>query len=36
VHAAAQPSHDKGAEIPFQDFDTNAVGTFNMLEATRR
>ncbi len=36
VHAAAQPSHDKAAEIPFQDFDTNAVGTFNLLEATRR
>lgn len=36
VHAAAQPSHDKAAEIPFDDFDTNAVGTFNMLEATRQ
>lgn len=36
VHAAAQPSHDKAAAIPFDDFDTNAVGTFNMLEATRR
>ncbi|MBY0482637.1 MAG: NAD-dependent epimerase/dehydratase family protein [Chitinophagaceae bacterium] len=36
VHAAAQPSHDKAALIPFDDFDTNAVGTFNMLEATRR
>jgi len=36
VHAAAQPSHDKAAAIPFDDFDTNAVGTFNMLEAVRR
>lgn len=36
VHAAAQPSHDKAAAIPFEDFDTNAVGTFNLLEATRR
>ena len=36
VHAAAQPSHDRAAAIPFDDFDTNAVGTFNLLEATRR
>ena len=36
VHTAAQPSHDRAADIPFDDFDTNAVGTFNMLEATRR
>ncbi|MFW5882856.1 MAG: NAD-dependent epimerase/dehydratase family protein [Verrucomicrobiota bacterium] len=36
VHTAAQPSHDRAAAIPFQDFDTNAVGTLNMLEATRR
>lgn len=36
VHAAAQPSHDLAATIPFDDFDTNAVGTLNMLEATRR
>jgi CDP-paratose 2-epimerase len=36
VHAAAQPSHDKAAEIPFDDFDTNAVGTLNLLEAARR
>jgi len=36
VHTAAQPSHDRAATIPFEDFDTNAVGTFNMLEATRR
>jgi CDP-paratose 2-epimerase len=36
VHTAAQPSHDKAASIPFDDFDTNAVGTFNLLESTRR
>jgi len=36
VHTAAQPSHDRAAAIPFQDFDTNAVGTFNLLEATRQ
>jgi CDP-paratose 2-epimerase len=36
VHAAAQPSHDRAASIPFDDFDTNAVGTLNLLEATRR
>jgi len=36
VHAAAQPSHDRAASIPFDDFDTNAVGTLNLLEAARR
>jgi CDP-paratose 2-epimerase len=36
VHTAAQPSHDKAASIPFDDFDTNAVGTLNMLEAARQ
>src|SRR5688572_17009475 len=36
VHTAAQPSHDLAAQIPFEDFDTNAVGTLNLLEATRR
>jgi CDP-paratose 2-epimerase len=36
VHTAAQPSHDRAAAIPFDDFDTNAVGTFNLLEATHR
>jgi CDP-paratose 2-epimerase len=35
VHAAAQPSHDRAAAIPFEDFETNAVGTLNLLEATR-
>lgn len=36
VHAAAQPSHDRAAAIPFDDFETNAVGTLNLLEAARR
>lgn len=36
IHCAAQPSHDLAAKIPFLDFDTNAVGTFNLLEAARR
>jgi CDP-paratose 2-epimerase len=36
IHTAAQPSHDRAAAIPFDDFDTNAVGTLNMLEAARR
>ncbi len=36
IHAAAQPSHDLAARRPFDDFDVNAVGTFNLLEATRR
>ena len=36
LHAAAQPSHDRAADIPFDDFDTNAVGTMNLLEAVRR
>ncbi|MFZ5806351.1 MAG: NAD-dependent epimerase/dehydratase family protein [Verrucomicrobiota bacterium] len=36
VHTASQPSHDRAASIPFDDFDTNAVGTLNILEAARR
>jgi CDP-paratose 2-epimerase len=36
VHAAAQPSHDLAASIPFDDFETNAVGTLNLVEAARR
>jgi CDP-paratose 2-epimerase len=36
VHTAAQPSHDRAADIPFADFDTNAVGTMNLLEAARQ
>ena len=36
VHCAAQPSHDKACEIPLVDFDVNAGGTINLLEATRQ
>ncbi|MBX3731679.1 MAG: NAD-dependent epimerase/dehydratase family protein [Verrucomicrobiae bacterium] len=35
VHTAAQPSHDLAASRPFDDFDVNAVGTLNLLEAAR-
>jgi CDP-paratose 2-epimerase len=36
IHAAAQPSHDLAAKRPFDDFDVNAGGTLNLLEACRR
>lgn len=36
VHAAAQPSHDLAASRVFDDFDVNAGGTLNLLEATRQ
>ena len=36
VHTAAQPSHDWAAREPATDFDINAVGTLNVLEATRQ
>lgn len=36
IHCAAQPSHDKSRDIPLVDFDVNAVGTLNLLEATRQ
>jgi CDP-paratose 2-epimerase len=35
VHCAAQPSHDLAKDRPFDDFDVNAVGTLNLLEASR-
>ncbi len=35
IHTAAQPSHDWAAKQPITDFDINAVGTLNVLEATR-
>jgi CDP-paratose 2-epimerase len=35
IHTAAQPSHDRAAAIPFLDFEINAVGTLNLLEAAR-
>lgn len=36
VHCAAQPSHDLAARRPFDDFDVNAGGTLNLLEAVRQ
>jgi CDP-paratose 2-epimerase len=36
IHAAGQPSHDKAATIPFLDFEVNAAGTLNLLEAARQ
>ena len=36
VHCAAQPSHDLAKDRPFDDFEVNAVGTVNLLEAARR
>ncbi len=35
IHAAAQPSHDLAATRPLDDFDVNAGGTLNLLEAAR-
>jgi len=35
VHTAAQPSHDRAATIPYDDFDVNATGTLNLLVAAR-
>src|ERR1051326_7054544 len=35
IHTAAQPSHDKAASIPYDDFDINATGTMNLLVAAR-
>ena len=35
VHCAAQPSHDLAAQRPFDDFEINALGTLNILEAAR-
>ncbi len=35
LHCAAQPSHDFATGKPLLDFDTNATGTLNMLEAVR-
>ena len=36
IHTAAQPSHDWAAQDPYVDFSINALGTSNLLEATRR
>jgi len=35
IHCAAQPSHDKARDIPILDFEVNALGTVNLLEALR-
>jgi CDP-paratose 2-epimerase len=35
VHCAAQPSHDLAAQRPLDDFEINALGTLNLLEAAR-
>ncbi|MGH9487926.1 MAG: NAD-dependent epimerase/dehydratase family protein [Terriglobales bacterium] len=35
IHTAAQPSHDRAAAIPAEDFDVNAGGTLNLLLAAR-
>jgi CDP-paratose 2-epimerase len=36
INCAAQPSHDKAAEIPREDFNVNAMGVLNLLEAIRK
>jgi CDP-paratose 2-epimerase len=36
LHCAAQPSHDKAKEIPLVDFEVNAGGTANILDAMRQ
>jgi CDP-paratose 2-epimerase len=36
IHTAAQPSHDWAAREPLTDFHVNALGTLNLLEATRQ
>lgn len=36
IHCAAQPSHDLASKLPFDDFEINALGTLNLLEATRQ
>lgn len=36
IHAAAQPSHDWAVNEPKTDFTVNAIGTLNMLEATKK
>lgn len=36
THTADQPSHNRAAAIPFDDFETNAVGTINLLKSASR
>jgi CDP-paratose 2-epimerase len=35
IHTAAQPSHPKSIEIPYDDFDINLRATLELLEAVR-
>ncbi|HUX68416.1 MAG TPA: NAD-dependent epimerase/dehydratase family protein [Terriglobales bacterium] len=35
IHTAAQPSHDRAAALPLEDFDVNAGATVNLLVAAR-
>jgi CDP-paratose 2-epimerase len=35
IHCAAQPSHDRAKGFPLLDFEVNALGTLNLLEACR-
>ena len=35
IHTAGQPSHDLSAKLPHRDFQVNALGTLNLLEAIR-
>ena len=35
IHTAAQPSHPRSIDIPYEDFDINARGTLKLLEAVR-
>jgi CDP-paratose 2-epimerase len=36
IHCASQPSHDRARDIPLIDFEVNALGTVNLLEANRQ
>lgn len=35
IHTAAQPSHPRSIDIPYEDFDINVRGTLKLLEAVR-
>jgi len=35
IHTAAQPSHPRSIDIPYEDFDINVRGTLNLLESVR-
>ncbi len=36
IHCAAQPSHELAGQQPLADFEVNATGTLNVLEAVRQ